>query len=116
MAAQGESAFQAYAQVANRHFRQLDRLGPSRQILFRSNLARVVFERRGEVLEAVHQVITVLPDPLNRAEQPHLLKPEVVMEQRGELTPPANAVRPEDLPLKGPLGKSLVDKLRALGA
>ena len=115
LAAKGASALAAYAQVANRHFRQLDRLSHSRQILFRSNLGQVVFQRRGAVLEAVHQVITVLPDPLDRAEQPHLLKPEVVMEQRGELTPPANAVRPEDLALKGPLGESLFDKLRALG-
>jgi hypothetical protein len=84
----------------------------------------VLFVRRSEgsgaqqreVLEAVHEVITVLPDPLDRADTPHLLKPEVVMEQRGELTPPANAVRPEDQPLKGPLGKSLVDKLRSLGS
>lgn len=114
LSARGQSAFDAYTQVALRHFRQLDRLGQSRQILFRSNLARVVFERRGAVLEAVHQVITVLPDPLDRAEQPHRLKPEVVMEQRGELTPPANAQRPEDQPLKGPLGQSLIDRLRAL--
>ena len=120
LAAKGESAFQAYAQVANRHFRQLDRLSHSRQILFRSNLARVTFQRSSnaqrEVLEAVHGVISVLPDPLNRSDTPHLLKPEVVMEQRGELTPPADAVRPEDQPLKGPLGQSLVDKVRALGS
>jgi hypothetical protein len=116
LSARGQSAFDAYAQVALRHFRQLDRLGQSRQILFRSNLARVVFERRGTVLEAVHQVITVLPDPLDHNEQPHRLKPEVVMEQRGELTPPANAQRPEDQPLKGTLGQSLVDRLHALGS
>jgi hypothetical protein len=58
--------------------------------------------------------VTVLPDPLNRADTPHLLKPEVVMEQRAELTPPLNAARPEDKPLGGPLGTSLEDKLRAL--
>lgn len=119
----GERARDAYAQVAARHVRQLDRLSHSRFILFRSNLARVLFVRRSEgsgsaqreVLEAVHQVICALPDPLDGAEQPHLLTPEVAMEQRAELTPPAGAVRPEDEPLKAPLGESLVDKLRALG-
>jgi hypothetical protein len=116
LSARGQSAFDAYAQVALRHFRQLDRLSHSRQILFRSNLARVIFVRRDAVLEAVHQVITVLPDPLDRSEQPHKEKPEVVMEQRGELTPPAGAQRPEDQPLKGALGKSLVDRLLALGS
>lgn len=118
-----DSARDAYAQVAARHVRQLDRLSHSRQILFRSNLGRVRFVRRSEgsgsarreVLEAVHQVICALPDPLDGAEQPHLLPPEVVMEQRAELTPPAGAVRPEDEPLKSPLGESVVDKLRALG-
>ncbi len=113
--AKGESAFRAYAQVATRHFRQLDRLSHSRQILFRSNLGVVRFEAEGARRFAVHQVITVLPDPLNRADTPHLLKPEVVMEQRGELTPPAGAVRPEDRPLGASLGTSLKDKLRTLG-
>lgn len=112
--AKGESAFQAYAQVALRHFRQLDRLSHSRQILFRSNFGVVRFEGQGARLFAVHQLVTVLPDPLNRADTPHLLAPEVVMEQRAELTPPADAVRPEDKPLGGPLGTSLEQKLRAL--
>lgn len=110
----GEGAFQAYAQVALRHFRQLDRLSHSRQILFRSNLGVVRFEAQGERLFAVHQLVTVLPDPLNRADTPHLLAPEVVMEQRAELTPPPDAVRPEDKPLGGTLGTSLEEKLRAL--
>lgn len=110
---------QTYTLVAQRHYAQLDRLSQSRQILFRSNVARVVFERGDDasgppVLHAVHQVITVLPEPLNRADKPHLCKPEVVMEQRAELTAPADAVRPEDQPLKGPLGKSLVDKIASL--
>jgi hypothetical protein len=112
--AKGEAAFQAYAQVALRHFRQLDRLSHSRQILFRSNLGVVRFEKRDERLFAVHQLVTVLPDPLNRSDTPHLLAPEVVMEQRAELTPPPDAVRPEDKPLGGPLGTSLKEKLRAL--
>lgn len=107
---------QTYALVAQRHYAQLDRLGQSRQILFRSNLARVVFERGTDdsghpVLHAVHQVITVLPEPLNGADKPHLCRPEVVMAQRAELTPPAHAVRPEDLPLNGTLGESLVKKI-----
>jgi hypothetical protein len=112
--AKGENAFQAYAQVAMRHFRQLDRLSNARQILFRSNLGVVRFEADGARLFAIHQLVTVLPEPLNRADTPHLLKPEVVMEQRAELTPPLGAVRPEDKPLGGPLGTSLEDKLRAL--
>jgi hypothetical protein len=112
--AKGQSAFQAYAQVATRHFRQLDRLSHSRQILFRSNLGVVRFEAEGARRFALHQLVTVLPDPLNRADTPHLLKPEVVMEQRGELTPPAGAVRPEDRPLGASLGTSLKDQLRTL--
>ena len=113
--AKGKSAFDAYTQVALRHFRQLDRISNARQILFRSNLGVVRFEATDDgKLFAVHQLMTVLPDPLNRADTPHLLKPEVVMEQRAELTPPLNEVRPEDRPLGGPLGTSLEDKLRAL--
>ncbi len=112
--AKGNSAFQAYAQVATRHFRQLDRLSHSRQILFRSNLGMVRFEAEGARRFAVHQVVTVLPDPLNRADTPHLLKPEVVMEQRGELTPPPGAVRPEERPLGASLGTSLKDKWRSV--
>jgi hypothetical protein len=100
--------------VATRHFRQLDRLSHARQILFRSNLGVVRFETDGARLFALHQLVTVMPDPLNRADTPHLLKPEVVMEQRGELTPPAGAVRPEDRPLGASLGTSLKDKLRTL--
>jgi hypothetical protein len=119
----GDSAFDAYARIAQRHFHQLDRLGNSRFILFRSNFARVVFNRRTEgqreILEAAHQVMSALTDPLDprlqaRVPSPHLEKPAVAMEQRAELTPPANAVRPEDRPLRGPLGEALSDRLRTL--
>lgn len=123
LAAGSDSAFDAYARIAQRHFHQLDRLGNSRFILFRSNLARVVFNKRPEgqreVLEAVHQVMTALSDPLDprlqaRVPNTHLLKPEVAMEQRAELTPPLGTVRPEDRPLRGPLGEALANRLRAL--
>jgi hypothetical protein len=123
LTASSDSAFDAYARIAQRHFHQLDRLGNSRFILFRSNLARVIFSKRTEgqreVVEAVHQVMSALPDPLDprlqaRVPNTHLLKPEVAMEQRAELTPPLGAVRPEDRPLRGPLGEALSDRLRAL--
>jgi hypothetical protein len=81
---------------------------------FRIDKTRQRFEADGARLFALHQLVTVMPDPLNRADTPHLLKPKVVMEQRGELTPPAGAVRPEDRPLGASLGTSLKDKLRTL--
>jgi hypothetical protein len=51
-------AITAYQELAARHQRALETLRNSRQILFRSNVGVVRFERRAGVLHAVHEVYT----------------------------------------------------------
>jgi hypothetical protein len=91
----------AYQRIAARQQTQLDRLGNSRQILFRSNIALVRFERRGEALDAVHELYSVLPDPASPTNE--IPGPELFVLQRASLTPAPEEVRPEDEPLKGGL-------------
>jgi hypothetical protein len=115
LAADG-APFEAYRQIAARHQVQLDRLGNSRQILFRSNIAQVRFASRTDtsgpaprqVLEAVHEIYTAVPDPSNVDPKERTdPTPLAYVVQRAALTPDPNEPRPEDLPLKGGLAESI---------
>ena len=97
---EGPRALEGYEAAAVRHQRAVKTLRNSRQILFRSNFGIVRFERRGDVLHAIHEVYTAarLPEDVGTSE----LVPEVFMLQETPLAAPEQ-VRPEILSLQ-PLG------------
>ena len=116
--ASAATSFAAYRQIAARHAGQFDRLGNSRQILFRANVAQVRFEQVAQatptgtrsVLEAVHEIYTAVPDPdspipRERPEPRDLSNPTPLayVVHRAALTPDPAEPRPEDLPLHPPL-------------
>jgi hypothetical protein len=66
---------EGFRRAANRHVRQMDKLGHSRQILFINNLGLVRFEKRGETLFVIHELYAAAPDPadpLNKPPTPQL--------------------------------------------
>jgi hypothetical protein len=66
---------EGFRRAANRHGRQIDKLGHSRQVLFINNLGLVRFEKRGETLFVIHELYAAAPDPadpLNKPPTPQL--------------------------------------------
>ncbi|WP_045224495.1 hypothetical protein [Methyloterricola oryzae] len=113
----GADPAQAYRRIAARHQAQLDKLGNARQLLFRSNIALVRFERVDGKLWAVQELYSVVPDPsANPVTNPpfkeegvldfgKLPKPQCLVLQRASLDPLADEQRPEAKPLKSGLAE-----------
>lgn len=75
-AADATEDVEGYRRAANRHFRQMEKLGNSRQVLFTNNLGVVRFERRKEradqpeILFAIQEMYTVHADPASPTNEP----------------------------------------------
>jgi hypothetical protein len=91
--ADAPNAIDAYQALAGRHQYSFETLRNSRQILFRSNFGVVRFERRVEVLHAIHEMYTVARRPEEAGTEP--LKPELFVLHEAALATPG-AERPED--------------------
>jgi len=89
---------EGFRRTANRHFRQMEKLGNSRQVLFFNNLGVVRFELRKEkpdqpeILFAIHDLYTVHADPASPTNEPPT--PEVYTRHEAKLRM-IDAVRPE---------------------
>ncbi|MEY2891260.1 MAG: hypothetical protein RJA98_1168, partial [Pseudomonadota bacterium] len=94
-----------YQAIAARHQRQLERVGNSRQILFRANLGVLSFECQAGVLMAVQTLYTLFPDPQAPATETPKPLPYVV--QRAALTPDPSDQPPHQHDLHGGLAASL---------
>ena len=88
-----ERAIEGYQAVAARQQRSLETLKNSRQILFRSNVGLIRFERRDGVLHALHEMYTAARTPEEEGTAP--LKPELFVLHEAALQAPG-AARPED--------------------
>ncbi len=89
---------EGYRRVANRHFRQMEKLGNARQVLFANNLGVIRFEKRPatpggpEILFAIQDLYAVHADPASPTNEPptpqiytqHSTPLESVGEQRPE--------------------------------
>jgi hypothetical protein len=87
--------------VANRHLRQFEKLGNSRQVLFRNNVGLVRFEKRTDALVLIHELYAAVPDaadPLNKPPTPQLYTRH---EARLDNLNPFDATKPEDTPENG---------------
>jgi hypothetical protein len=78
--------------VANRHLRQIEKLGNSRQILFVNNLGVVRFEKRGETLFVIHELYAAHADPAEPLNEPPT--PQIYTQHEAPLDTPG-AVKPE---------------------
>jgi hypothetical protein len=78
-------AIEAYSAIAARHQDALSRLKNARQILFRSNFGLVRFEKKGDALDAIHEVYTAFDDP--DAPSPTPARPEAYMVHVASLGP-----------------------------
>jgi hypothetical protein len=90
-------ALDAYAAIAARHQRAVDKLNNARQMLFRSNFGRVSFEHRGARLFAIHELYTAFADI--DATAPAEPKPAAFMRHEASLGPDDEAP-PTDLRLQ----------------
>ena len=90
-------ALEGYQAASARHQRALATLRNSRQILFRSAFGLVRFERRGQVLHAIHEMFTAARVPEDTGTLPP--KPDVFVLHDVALEAPAE-VRPEQLSLQ----------------
>jgi hypothetical protein len=78
-------AIEAYPLIAARHQDALSRLKNARQILFRSNFGLVRFEKKGDALDAIHEVYTAFDNP--DAPLPTPARPEAYMVHVASLGP-----------------------------
>lgn len=90
---------EGFRRVANRHFRQMEKLGNSRQVLFTNNLGIIRFEKRAvqpggpEILFAIQDLFTVHADPANPLNEPPT--PQIFTQHSAALES-TGEVRPED--------------------
>src|SRR5678815_4920228 len=87
--------------AANRHLRQFEKLGNSRQILFRNNLGLVRFEKRGDALVMIHELYAAVPDPADPLNKPPTPQLYTRHEARLDNLNPFDATKPEDVPDNG---------------
>ncbi len=73
----------SYKIVAVRHAKLLDRMNYTRQILFTTNIGAIHFEKNGDVVTVIHQLLSTHP----HAFDPN--KPEIYMEHRIDLDTPS---------------------------
>jgi hypothetical protein len=90
-----------FRRAANRHLRQFEKLGNSRQILFRNNLGLVRFEKRGEALVVIHELYAAVADPADPLNKPPT--PQLYTRQEAKLDKldASAATKPEDAPENG---------------